>query len=66
MIIHNINFDGHSNEKPWGSESVAMKNLNEWRVRNPHIRVISIETIQKASSNDSRLLFASFRVWYEE
>jgi len=72
MAIKSEFFTGETPPHMLANPIVAMQQLNMWRVANPMVRLINIETAQRTpvaqdpSEEFIELLFDGLRVWYEE
>lgn len=72
MTIKFVSFTGETPPYMLSNSIVALEQLNEWRNRNPDVRLISIETKQRvpvrSEPGDEYIepLFDLLLVWYEE
>lgn len=72
MAIKNISFTGETPPHLLPNPIAALKELNDWRSRNSHLRLICIETRQRvplqpeAGDRFVEPMFDMFLVWYED
>lgn len=72
MVIKSEAFTGGTHPHMWPNPIIAEEQMNDWRRRNPDLRLISIETRQRIPARtepDTEFIepmFDRLLIWYED